>query len=235
MHNIGGGMKKIFALLIATALVIGFASCGGETVTQIGESADKTNKVGPAFSDVTVESQEKPVEPPKDERPPSELAKTIVFETSKGTYEITLYGDTTTESANMIDKVNAKAFDGLTFHRIVKKFVIQGGDPLGNGTGGGDMPMSGVRTHKNVRGTIAMASSSQKQPIDFQSDMQFFINTNDNFNLDSMGFTAFGEVTKGMDVIDAIENTPTRVDPKDPRQENSQPAEQVKIIRAYVK
>lgn len=228
-------MKKILALTLMAVMIAGFVSCGsGEPTTQIGESADKSNKVGPALEDVTVSHEETPTTPetPKKDIKPGELEKTIVFETSKGIFEITLFGDTTTESINMIDKVKAGAYDKLTFHRIVKGFVIQGGDPSGNGTGGGNMGLSGVRTHKNERGTIAMASGSQKQPIDSQSDMQFFINTNTNTNLDTMGFIAFGKVTKGMNIVDAIENVPTT---KGPSGENSQPTETITIKKAYVK
>lgn len=217
-------MKKFLALALMAIVVAGLATCGGAT-TQIGTSEDTTNRVGPAYSDITIEKQDQPVEPPKKDTklPEGDLAKTIVFETSLGTYEVTLFGDTTIESANMLDKVNAKAYDGLTFHRVVKNFVVQGGDPAGNGTGGGTMGMSGVRTHKNLRGTIAMASSNAGKT---QSDMQFFINTIDNPGLDSQGFIAFGQVTKGMEVIDAIENTPTNGEtPKTP----------VLIKKAYVK
>jgi peptidyl-prolyl cis-trans isomerase B (cyclophilin B) len=108
--------------------------------------------------------------------------------------------------ANFLKLVNEKFYDGLTFHRIIPGFVIQGGDPLGTGMGGseelieGEFASNGVKnsiSHK--RGTISMARSR-----DYNSaSSQFFITNADAFSLDG-DYAAFGWVTDGMDVVDRI-------------------------------
>ncbi len=97
-------------------------------------------------------------------------------------------------------------YDGLTFHRIVDGFMIQGGDPNGNGTGGssetikGEFAANGVENPiSHVRGTISMARTMDPD----SASSQFFIVHQDNTFLDGQ-YAAFGHVTEGMDVVDAI-------------------------------
>ena len=92
-------------------------------------------------------------------------------------------------------------YDGLTFHRVVPGFVVQGGDPLGNGTGGPDYKLPDESNpSKWPRGTVGMASSAAGV-----SGSQFFITLGDAPFLASNGvYNHFGEVTSGMEVIDAI-------------------------------
>ena len=92
-------------------------------------------------------------------------------------------------------------YDGLTFHRVVPGFVVQGGDPLGNGTGGPDYKLPDESNpSKWPRGTAGMASSAAGV-----SGSQFFITLGDAPFLASNGvYNHFGEVTSGMDVIDSI-------------------------------
>jgi len=162
---------------------------------------------------------------------------TIVFETSHGNFEVTLWaGKAPIASKNMVGKVNSGFYDNLTFHRIVDGFVIQGGDPHGTGTGGENMKVDLTFTDStNVRGTIAMASSTiskNGRPMAHQSDAQFFINLDDNSNLDELGFIVFGEVTSGMDIVDAI----SKVEVEAGRMsEKSTPTTPVSIVKAYVK
>lgn len=107
---------------------------------------------------------------------------------------------------NFINLVEDGFYDGLTFHRIVPGFVIQGGDPKGNGSGGsketikGEFAANGIEnTIHHTRGVISMARSR-----DYDSaSSQFFIMHEDNEGLDGM-YAAFGKVTKGMDVVDKI-------------------------------
>lgn len=109
-------------------------------------------------------------------------------------------------SANFIKLVKSGFYDGLTFHRIIEGFMIQGGDPLHNGMGGsdenikGEFLINGVNnpiSHK--RGVISMARAS-----DFNSaSSQFFIVHQDALFLDGQ-YAAFGHVTDGMDSVDAI-------------------------------
>ena len=107
---------------------------------------------------------------------------------------------------NFVDLAKDGFYDGLTFHRIISGFMIQGGDPLGNGTGGSDKTIkvefseNGVENSiSHVRGTISMARS---QDYDSASS-QFFIMHKDNPGLDGQ-YAAFGTVTKGMEVVDKI-------------------------------
>jgi peptidyl-prolyl cis-trans isomerase B (cyclophilin B) len=115
---------------------------------------------------------------------------------------------------NFIDLAESGFYDGLTFHRIIDGFMIQGGDPLGNGSGGSDSPIKGEFSNNgvendisHVRGTISMARS----PKSYNSaSSQFFIVQSDSTYLDG-DYAAFGTVTDGMDIVDAIcRNTPVQ-------------------------
>lgn len=135
----------------------------------------------------------------------------VTIDTPLGTFEVELYMQEVPKTVqNFLTKVKKEHFNGTTFHRLVPQFVIQGGDPnskdndpSNDGYGGGQMEVE-PRTLSNRKGTIAMASSSRQQPINSQSDSQFFINLSDNSPLDEMGFIPFGKVTKGMDIVDTI-------------------------------
>lgn len=233
-------MKKTLALVLMATMIMGFVSCGSsEPTTLIGESADKVNKVGPAYSDITIEKQDdttnKPTDTTNQEKPKKDdsLAKTVVFETNMGTFEVSLFAETPIASGNMLKKVEAGFYNNLIFHRVMKNFMIQGGDPDGTGAGGGSMGLDQMQVSTmNKKGTISMASS---QAGVNQSDCQFFINTVDNTqSLDPQGFVAFGQVTKGYDVVEKIENVPVGPNPGRPS-EISSPKEKVYIIKTYVK
>ena len=119
-----------------------------------------------------------------------------------GTIELELDSDVAPITVtNFINLVNSKFYDGLTFHRIIDGFMIQGGDPLGNGTGGssktikGEFSENGVKNSiSHVRGVISMARSS-----DYNSaSSQFFIVQEDTTSLDGQ-YAAFGKVISGME------------------------------------
>lgn len=107
---------------------------------------------------------------------------------------------------NFIELAEKGFYDGLTFHRIISGFMIQGGDPLGNGTGGSDVKIKGEfldngidNSLSHTRGAISMARS-----LDFDSARsQFFIVHQDSLFLDGQ-YAAFGYVTEGMDIVDQI-------------------------------
>lgn len=107
---------------------------------------------------------------------------------------------------NFANLVNEGFYNGLTFHRIISGFMIQGGDSLGNGTGGssktikGEFASNGVKNSiSHVRGTISMARSSMPN----SASSQFFIVHQDSTFLDGQ-YAAFGTVTSGMEVVDKI-------------------------------
>ena len=108
--------------------------------------------------------------------------------------------------ANFAKLVNEGFYDGLTFHRIISGFMIQGGDPLGNGMGGseqnikGEFAVNGVKNSiSHVRGTISMARSQSYN----SASSQFFIVHEDSTFLDGQ-YAGFGKVTSGMEIVDKI-------------------------------
>lgn len=117
--------------------------------------------------------------------------------------------------SNFADLATSGFYDGLTFHRIINGFMIQGGDPKGDGSGGSGRTIKGefsqngvVNVISHVRGTISMARSSNQD----SGSSQFFIMQADNTSLDGQ-YAAFGKVTDGMDVVDALaQNTPVQDD-----------------------
>ena len=157
------------------------------------------------------------------------LAETqkVLMKTSKGEVTIALDGDKAPKSvANFLAYVDAGFYDGTVFHRVIPDFMIQGGgldqdlqkkptrEPIENEAKNG---------LKNVRGSIAMARTGDPH----SATAQFFINVKDNGFLDypsrdGWGYTVFGEVTAGMDVVDAIAavDTGTRAGRRDVPREN---------------
>ena len=124
-----------------------------------------------------------------------------------GTITLALDGQAAPETvANFVALAEEGFYDGLTFHRIIEGFVIQGGDPNGDGTGGSDTAIKGeFRDNKfdnplsHVRGAVSMARSQKYN----SASSQFFIVHQDSTDLDG-AYAVFGYVTKGMDVVDAI-------------------------------
>ena len=107
---------------------------------------------------------------------------------------------------NFVNLAKGGFYDGLTFHRIIDGFMIQGGDPLGNGTGGadenikGEFAQNGVENSiSHVRGTISMARSQEYD----SASSQFFIVQSDSTYLDGQ-YAGFGTVTEGMEIVDKI-------------------------------
>lgn len=116
---------------------------------------------------------------------------------------------------NFINLAKRGFYDGLTFHRIIDGFMIQGGDPKGNGTGGSDKSIKGEFSKNGVqnplshkRGVLSMARSGMPN----SASSQFFIVHKDSTFLDGQ-YAAFGEVTSGMEIVDEIcKNTPVTDD-----------------------
>lgn len=121
------------------------------------------------------------------------------------------YKNAPISSANFVSLVNKGFYDGLTFHRIIKGFMIQGGCPLGNGTGGpgysikGEFHSNGVNNQlSHKRGVISMARAMNPN----SAGSQFFICDKDDLFLDGQ-YAAFGHVIEGMDVVDKIASVKT--------------------------
>ncbi|MCR5611028.1 MAG: peptidylprolyl isomerase [Clostridiales bacterium] len=130
-----------------------------------------------------------------------------------GVIGLELYPDVAPQSVNNFCSLARKGFyNGLTFHRIIKGFMIQGGDPEGTGSGGpgysikGEFAANGVKNDlKHERGVISMARLSM--PMD-SAGSQFFIMHRTAPHLDGL-YAAFGRVTSGIEVVDAIANVRT--------------------------
>ena len=129
-----------------------------------------------------------------------------------GVIELELYPDVAPNTvANFIELANAGFYDGLIFHRVIAGFMIQGGDPQGTGMGGpgytikGEFAANGVVNDlSHTRGVISMARAQHPD----SAGSQFFIMHADAPYLDG-NYAAFGRVTQGLEVVDAIAQTPT--------------------------
>ena len=140
---------------------------------------------------------------------------TATMTTTQGTITLELFDEDAPKTVQNFKDLTAKGFyDGLSFHRIIKDFMIQGGCPQGTGTGGpGYQFEDEINQHKIVRGALAMANAGPDT-----NGSQFFIVTTDAAPWLDGKHTVFGQVTDGMDVVDALEGLPTdRSDrPKEP-------------------
>ena len=139
----------------------------------------------------------------------------MTMTTSKGEIVFEMFDDDAPKTVGNMRELAEKGFyDGLTFHRIIRDFMIQGGCPQGTGTGGpGYQFEDEFNDHKVVRGALAMANSGPDT-----NGSQFFIVTIDAAPWLDGKHTVFGEVESGMDVVDAIEGLET--DARDrPREE----------------
>lgn len=136
---------------------------------------------------------------------------TIEMENGKK-IKIELYPDAAPITVANFEKLVSQGFyDGLRFHRVIKGFMIQGGDPMGNGTGGakekikGEFAANGVNNPiKHTRGVVSMARAMMPN----SASSQFFIMHEDAPHLDGQ-YAAFGKVVEGMDVVDEIAQTKT--------------------------
>lgn len=180
-------MKKIIAFLLCAVLAGAALGCGSKDKSE-ASAGDADLLSGLHYAEIEVEDY-----------------GTISLELDADTAPITV--------TNFVNLAKDGFYDGLTFHRIIDGFMIQGGDPLGNGTGGSDETIKGEFSDNgvendisHVRGTISMARSSDPD----SASSQFFIVHQDSTYLDGQ-YAAFGHVTDGMNVVDAIcEDTPVQ-------------------------
>lgn len=149
--------------------------------------------------------------------PPKELpVATIVFK-DYGTVEAELYPHIAPNTVNnFISLANSGFYDGLTFHRVIKDFMIQGGDPEGTGMGGPGYTIKGEFTKNKFKndlahteGVLSMARTQDKNG----AGSQFFIVTKESSHLDGQ-YAAFGKVISGIDIVHEIENTETGANDK---------------------
>ena len=180
-------MRKLLSVCLAALLVLSLAGCGktsvvGITTTSKAPAANEESQgVGTHHAEIEIQDY--------------------------GTITVELDGDAAPITVqNFMDLANAGFYDGLTFHRIISGFMMQGGDPNGNGTGGsentikGEFSANGVENPlSHTRGAISMARAQAPD----SASSQFFICHADSIFLDGQ-YACFGYVTDGMDVVDAV-------------------------------
>ena len=187
-------MKRKYALVLSLILVftmVLFTACGGsdqepteEDLEQAQELVEETQKAeGIGIHHVEIEVAD------------------------YGTIKLELDGDEAPITVqNFLDLAGSGFYDGLTFHRIMDGFMIQGGDPLGNGTGGSDKNIKGEFAgngiENNISHTEGVISMARANDPDSASS-QFFIMVEDGPFLDGQ-YAAFGHVTEGQDIVDKI-------------------------------
>ena len=184
-------MKKPIVLLLAALMLLSLACAKGSKAPAAASNTTETKE------DTNVDK--------------SHPIATITMKDG-GVIELELYPETAPESVkNFISLANAGFYDGLIFHRVITGFMIQGGDPLGKGTGGpgysikGEFKANGVENNiSHERGVLSMARA---QAYD-SAGSQFFIMHQDYPSLDGL-YAAFGRAISGMDVVDKIANTTT--------------------------
>jgi cyclophilin family peptidyl-prolyl cis-trans isomerase len=148
---------------------------------------------------------------------------TATMKTTQGDITIELFDADAPKTVENFKKLAADGFyDGLTFHRIIKDFMIQGGCPQGTGTGGPGYSFEDeFNEHKVVRGALAMANSGPNT-----NGSQFFIVTTGAAPWLDGKHTVFGEVTGGLGVVDVIERLPT--------DRQDRPKEDAKIVELTI-
>jgi peptidyl-prolyl cis-trans isomerase B (cyclophilin B) len=127
--------------------------------------------------------------------------------TTEGVIVFELFDEDAPETVENFRKLAKQGFyDGLIFHRVIKDFMVQGGCPYGTGTGDAGYKFDDeINEHKLVRGALAMANSGPNT-----NGSQFFIVTAESTPWLDGKHTVFGQVTDGMDVVERIENMPTK-------------------------
>ena len=222
---------KLLCLFMATALAACMITgCGSsektEPVEETQEAVTETEAEEAGFTDgEEAVSEEESVEEATEEtqeEAAEETETTIALDTSSpltgihhaameirdyGTITLELDADTAPISVtNFVKLVQDGFYDGLTFHRIIDGFMMQGGDPLGNGTGGseekikGEFDSNGVENKiSHVKGTLSMARAADPD----SASSQFFIVQTDSVFLDG-DYAGFGHVTEGLEIVDQI-------------------------------
>lgn len=192
MKNIKKYLNLITVVVIMSSLVL--VGCGNKNTQSQGDSTSVTDE----SSDSKAGNESLPV-------------VTITVE-NYGVIQAELYPEIAQNTVNnFISLVKKGFYDNLTFHRIIKGFMIQGGDPKGDGTGGPGYSIEGEFTSngfanslKHTKGVLSMARTQDPN----SAGSQFFIMTGDAPNLDGQ-YAAFGKVTSGLDVLEKIQSVKT--------------------------
>jgi peptidyl-prolyl cis-trans isomerase B (cyclophilin B) len=196
-------MRKALVLILSLCLVFFLLGCGKKQEVETKKGEEQSSQVA-ENQNQEAQTQETPTpetKPISQEPIVRDKDPIVEMETNYGNIELELFWKETPKTAeNFLRLVNSGFYNGLTFHRIVPNFVIQGGDPAGNGTGGPGytIPFEKAST-KHLRGYLGMARSQDPN----SAGSQFYICLKDLPSLDN-NYVVFGKVIKGMDVVDKI-------------------------------
>ncbi len=213
-------MKRFFAVLTAALLLLAAIGCAKTYANSLtGKTGEESAAAGTDTTSAAGETEPQQTEPQKTEetnqsKENSTMQNPIATITMQdgGVMKLELYPDVAPNTVkNFIALANAGFYDGLTFHRIIAGFMIQGGDPNGTGSGGpgysikGEFTSNGFKNDlKHKRGVISMARTM----IPDSAGSQFFIMHADYPYLDGE-YAAFGMLLEGFDVLDAIATVQT--------------------------
>jgi cyclophilin family peptidyl-prolyl cis-trans isomerase len=199
--------EKNFTIFFIIALVIGAGTLMFSKFQETSPSPSPTPSSGVNFNSSSQPSAQATPQPSIKQYKsfptlsPEQLKnKKAQITTPKGRIDIELYPEATKAASNFLFLSGEGFYNGLTFHRVEKGFVIQGGDPNGNGTGGPGYKFEDELADKRTytKGTVAMANSGPNT-----NGSQFFIMLADHPELPH-NYTIFGKVTSGMEVVDKI-------------------------------
>lgn len=206
--------RTLLSLALGMGGILALSACGGASGTATGSGESGTGDSGAGSPGDGAASGSGVLTAPLDNGYGSGTHHAKIEVEGFGSIELELNANAAPVTvSNFADLAGAGFYDGLTFHRVISGFMIQGGDPKGDGTGGSDRRIKGEFSANGVvnpimhkRGVISMARSS-----DYDSaSSQFFIVHEDAGSLDGQ-YAAFGKVTDGMDVVDAIaQKTPVQ-------------------------
>lgn len=194
MSSRGKGLpRSVRWVALASALMVAVAGCGGGDDSTTAASGDCSQVDAPAPA-------VRKADPPKADAP---TAKGVVFETNCGSFTVGFDDRAPKTAASVQSLVEQGFYDGLTIHRTVGDFLIQGGDPLGDGTGGpgysvDEKPPADL---SYTQGTVAMAKT-EADPAG-RSGSQFFVAVAPDVGL-TPDYALVGEVTSGFEVVQAI-------------------------------
>ena len=217
-------MRNLYFILVLSLIFV-FLACGGpkkEEPKSVEEAGKPTTEAAPETAQALAQKTNVPApiwgEIKRAKNP------VVIMETNFGNMEIELYWkETPKTSENFLYLVNKGFYDGLTFHRVIPQFVIQGGDPEGTGSGGPGYNIPDETSPiKHTYGCVAMAKTMEPN----SAGSQFYICMKDLPNLDGK-YTVFGKVIKGMETAEKIAKVPTGP--------NDMPQEKVVITKAYEK
>lgn len=200
-------VKRILCLVMAALILFALGAC-----SQNGKYPPAPSETPRASGTPKATPAPTPSPAPKAEIDPTLLENTVKIKIEMqdgGIIKADLYPDLAPITvANFKKLIEEKFYDGLTFHRIIKGFMIQGGDPTGTGSGDGSVPeikgefsANGVQNDLlHTRGVLSMARAEASMD---SASSQFFIVHEDSSFLDGK-YAAFGKVTEGMEIVDAI-------------------------------